>query len=432
MLEGLSRKLKEIIKKITFEKIDEKEVNKILNELKIILLEADVDIETVNEIINSLKEKIKTIPATLTLKEYLITLLYDKLVEILGKEKYSLIDKKKIMLVGLFGSGKTTACAKLAKYLQKKGLKVLLVCLDYHRPAAPEQLKQLAKENNIDYLIGKNAIETAKKSLELENKYDSIIYDTAGRNALDKELANELKKLAEIIKPNEVLLVIPADLGKVAKKQAEEFHKLVKITGIIVTKLDSTAKAGSAIIACSKTNAKVKFISYGEKIDAFEEYEPKSFVSRILGLGDLNTLLQKAKEVIKEEEAKKIIEEFNFETFLKQIDYIRKIGSLKQIASLIPGLSISLPEEIWEMQEEKLKKWKAIIQSMTIEERRNPKILNESRIKRIARGSGNKEEDVKELIANFKKMQKMMKMFKGFDEKKIQNILQRFGGKFKF
>ena len=431
MLGAFANKIKEIVKKITFKKIDEKEAQKILEELKLTLLEADIDFETVNNIINSIKSKLRDIPPTLTLREYLIKLIYDNLVEILGKEKYSLIGKKKIMLVGLFGSGKTTVSAKLANYLKKKGLKVLLVCLDYHRPAAPEQLKQLAEKINVNYLIGKDAYETAKKSLELEKEYDSIIYDTAGRNALDKELAQELKNLSKIINPNEVLLVIPADLGKVAKVQAQEFNKLVGITGIIVTKLDSTAKAGAAIIACSQTNAKVKFISYGEKIDAFDEYDPKSFISRILGLGDLDSLLKKVKETIKEEEIKEI-EEFNFETFLKQIEYIKKLGSMKQIISYLPGLSISLPDEIIEMQEEKIKKWKAIIQSMTKEERKNPKILNDSRIKRIAKGSGTSEQEVRELISQFKKMQKIAKMFKGFDEKKLSSMLQKFGFKFKF
>jgi signal recognition particle subunit SRP54 len=408
MIPIISKAFENLIKKITFSKIEEKTINEILNEFKKILIESDVDIQLANSIINSIKEEIKKkeIPIGLSYKEFIVKLIYDKLVEILGKEKYSLIGKKKIMLVGLFGSGKTTAAAKLARYFQKKGLKVLLVCLDYHRPAAKDQLIQLAKQINVDYLANNNSIEVAKKSLEFLNKYDTIIYDTAGRDALDKNLADELRKLTKIIQPDEILLVIPADIGKIAKKQSEEFHKLVGITGIIVTKLDSTAKGGGALSACSATAAKVKFISYGEKVDAFEEYDPKSFVSRLLGLGDLNTLLQKIKEVIKEEEE---IEKFNLETFYRQMLNIRKLGPITQIAKLIPGISLSIPEEILEMQEEKLKKWKAIIESMTKEERKNPKIIDESRIKRISKGSGTSEQDVRELLSTYKKMEKMMK-----------------------
>ncbi len=424
MIPFISKAFENLIKKITTSKIEEKTINEILNEFKRILIESDVEIQLVNSIINSIKEEVKKkeLPIGLSYKEFIVKIIYDKLVEILGKEKYSLIGKKKIMLVGLFGSGKTTTAAKLARYFQKRGLKVLLVCLDYHRPAAKDQLIQLAKQINVDYLVDSNAKEVAKKSLEFLNKYDTIIYDTAGRNALDKELAKELKEIAKIIEPDEVLLVIPADIGKIAKKQSEEFHKLVGITGIIVTKLDSTAKGGGALSACSATNAKVKFISYGEKLDAFEEYDPKSFVSRLLGLGDLNILLQKIREVVKEEEE---IEKFNLETFYKQIKNIKKIGPLEQIAKLIPGISLSVPEEILEMQEEKMKKWKAIIESMTKEERKNPKIIDESRIKRIARGSGTSEQDVRELLSTYKKMEKLMKNFdKLMQDKRFQNIFK--------
>ncbi|MEM0480726.1 MAG: signal recognition particle receptor subunit alpha [Candidatus Aenigmatarchaeota archaeon] len=426
MLGFIAKSFENLIRKISSSKVDEKLINEVLNEFKKTLIEADIDIQLANNIINSIKNELKSekLPAGLTYREYIIKLMYDKLVEILGKEKVSLIGKKKIMLVGLFGSGKTTAAAKLAKYFQKRGLKVLLVCLDYHRPAAKEQLIQLANQIHVDYLANSNAIEVAKKSLNYLQKYDAIIYDTAGRNALDKELANELKKLAEIIKPDEVLLVIPADIGKVAKKQAEEFHKLVGITGIIVTKLDSTAKGGGALAACSATNAKVKFISYGEKVDAFEEYDPKSFVSRLLGLGDLNTLLQKVKEVVKEEEK---IEEFNLEVFYKQLKYLKQLGPLTQVAKLIPGVGISVPEEVLELQEAKMKKWKAIIDSMTKEERKNPKIINESRIRRIAKGSGTKEEEVRELLSTYKKVEKMIKNInKLMSDKRFQTIFKKF------
>lgn len=430
MLEALSEKLKNAIRKLLGKSVvDEKAVEELLKELKIILIEADVDLGIVNNFIESVRNKLfkEKIPAGFTLRDYSIKIVYEELVKILGEKAYE-ISGKKIMLIGLFGSGKTTTAAKLANYLRKFG-KVALVCLDYHRPAAPEQLKQLAEKINVKYLIGSDAYSVAKESLEKFKNFDFIVYDTAGRDALDEKLASELKSLAEIIKPDEKLLVIPAEIGKVAKSQSEEFNKLVGITGIIVTKMDSSAKAGSAISACVATGAKVKFVCYGEKIDAIEKYDPKRFVSRILGLGDLETLIEKAKEVVKPEKTEKLIEgDFTLEDFIEQIESFQKIGPFDKIFSMIPGLS--LPKDIIKKQEDTMKKWKYIIQSMTPKERKEPEIIDESRIKRIAKGSGTSEEEVRNLISQYFKVKKMMKSFggmKGLSRGNLQNLLKQFG-----
>ncbi len=430
MLETFSEGLKNAIRKIIGKSsVDEKSIEDFLKELKIIFLQSDVDIDITNNFVEKVRNKVlkEKIPEGLTLKEYLIKVVYDELVSILGREA-SDINGKRIMLIGLFGSGKTTTAGKLAYYLKKRG-KVALVCLDYHRPAAFEQLKQIAEKINVKFLIGKDAFETARESLEKLKDYDYIIYDTAGRDALDKELAEELKKLGEIVKPDEVLLVLPADIGKVARKQAEEFNRLVGITGIIITKMDSSAKGGAAIAACSVTGAKVKFIGTGEKFDAFEKYDPKRFVSRMLGLGDLETLLEKAREVVKPEKIEKIVEgEFSLEDFVEQIESIRSMGPLSNIISMIPGFS--LPKDLLKQQEEKMKKWKYMIQSMTPEERKNPEIINESRIRRIARGSGTKEEEVRELLDQYFKMRKVMKSIggiKGLKRGQLEQIMKRFG-----
>ena len=430
MLETFSEGLKNAIRKIIGKSsVDEKSIEEFLKELKIIFLQSDVDIDITNNFVEKVRNKVlkEKIPEGLTLKEYLIKVVYDELVSILGREA-SDINGKRIMLIGLFGSGKTTTAGKLAYYLKKRG-KVALVCLDYHRPAAFEQLKQIAEKINVKFLIGKDAFETARESLEKLKDYDYIIYDTAGRDALDKELAEELKKLGEIVKPDEVLLVLPADIGKVARKQAEEFNRLVGITGIIITKMDSSAKGGAAIAACSVTGAKVKFIGTGEKFDAFEKYDPKRFVSRMLGLGDLETLLEKAREVVKPEKIEKIVEgEFSLEDFVEQIESIRSMGPLSNIISMIPGFS--LPKDLLKQQEEKMKKWKYMIQSMTPEERKNPEIINESRIRRIARGSGTKEEEVRELLDQYFKMRKVMKSIggiKGLKRGQLEQIMKRFG-----
>ncbi|MGC8993487.1 MAG: signal recognition particle receptor subunit alpha [Candidatus Aenigmatarchaeota archaeon] len=433
MLENFSEGLKGAIRKIIGKpSIDEKAVEEFLKDLRVTFLQADVDIEIINSFIENVRKKVlkEKIPPGFTLRDYLIKVVYDELVNILGKEA-SDIKGKKIMLVGLYGSGKTTSAGKIAYFLKKRG-KVALVCLDYHRPAAADQIKQIAEKINVKYFIGKDAFSVAKESLKEEKNYDYLIYDTAGRDALDEELAKELKELGEIIKPDEVLLVLPAEIGKVAKKQAEEFNKLVGITGIIVTKMDSSAKGGAVIAACSITNAKIKFIGTGEKIDAFEKYDPKRFVSRILGLGDLETLLEKAKEVVKPEKVEKIVEgDFTLEDFLEQIEAMKNIGPLSQIVSMIPGLG--LPKDLLKNQEEMMKKWKYIYQSMTPKERKNPEIIDESRIKRIAKGSGTKEEDVRNLLENYFKVKKMIKSFggiKGLKRGQLQNLMKQFGIRF--
>ncbi|MFH7880429.1 MAG: signal recognition particle receptor subunit alpha [Candidatus Aenigmatarchaeota archaeon] len=432
MLETLAEKLKNSIRKLIGKSsVDEKAIEELLKELKLILLEADVDVEIVNSFLENIKKRVfkEKIPPGFTLRDYTIKVVYEELVKILGEKPYE-INGKKIMLIGLFGSGKTTTAAKLANYLKKFG-KVGLVGLDYHRPAAPEQLKQLAEKINVKYLIGFNAYEVAKESLEKFKNFDYIIYDTAGRDALDKELSTELKKLEELIKPDEKILIIPAEIGKIAKKQAEEFNKLVGITGIIVTKMDSSAKAGSAISACVATGAKVKFVCYGEKLDAIEKYDPKRFVSRILGLGDLETLLEKAKEVIKPEKVEKIVEgDFTLEDFIEQLESLKQMGPFDKILSMIPGFS--MPKDLISKQEESMKKWKYIYQSMTPKERKNPEIIDESRIKRIAKGSGTSEEDVRNLLSNYFKFKKIMKSLgglRGINFSNIQKFMKQFGFK---
>jgi len=435
-LEGLKGIVNRLITSAT---IDKKSLEEILKEIRTTLIKADVDLKLVDEILEKIRKRCfeEKIPAGLTLREHALKVIYEELVNLLGGEPSELLGKKKIMFVGLFGSGKTTSVAKIARYFQKKGLKPALICLDYHRPAAPEQLKELAEKINAAFYIdeSKNPYEAAKKSLEKFKKYDVLIFDTAGRNALDEELAKELKKLAEIIKPNEVLLTIPAEIGKVAKKQSEEFNKLVGITGIVLTRLDGTAKGGGALSACAATGAKVKFIGTGEKVDDFEVYDPKRFISRLLGLGDLQTLLEKAKEAeIKPEKVEKFVEgKFTLQDFMEQIEAMQKMGPLGKIVQMIPGLGMKLPEDLMEKQEEKMKHYKYIIQSMTKEERENPEIINSSRIKRISRGSGRPEAEVRELLDQYNKMKKLLKSLggvSGLQRGKFKELAKQFGFKF--
>jgi len=441
MLDNLGKGLSGLIKRlVTGTTVDEKVIEELLQDLKKILLQSDVDISLANELVENIRKKClkDKPPAGITLREHTLKTVYDELVRLLGELPAETADKKRIILVGLFGSGKTTTIAKLARYYKKKGKRPALVALDYHRPAAPQQLEQLGDKLKIPVHINedKDPYACAKEAIEKFAKYDVIIFDTAGRNALDKELADELKRLGEIIKADEVLLTIPADLGKVARRQSEEFNKLVGITGIVVTKMDGTAKAGGALAATATTGAKVKFIGTGEKIEDFELYDPTRFVSRLLGLGDLQTLLEKAKEAdVKEETVEKIVEgKFTLQDFLEQIEAMQSMGPLNKIIGMIPGAGMmKLPKDAIDKQEQKMKSYKHIINSMTKEEREDPEIINASRIKRISKGSGRPESEVRELLTQYKQMKKLMRTLggqAGLKRGAMKNLAKQLGFKF--
>lgn len=441
MIGAFGKDLGNLIKKlITGTTIDKNAVEEILKDMKDILLQSDVDIKLADDLISKIRKRAleEKLPAGITLREHVLKVIYEELVKLLGGKPFGLSDKKRIMLVGLFGSGKTTTVGKLGKYFIKQGLRPAFAGLDYHRPAATDQLIQLGKQIGIPVHVeeSRDVYSTAKNALEKFSKYDVLIFDTAGRDALDQQLANELKKLGDLINPDEVLLVIPADLGKVARQQAEEFHRLVGVTGVIITKMDGTAKAGSALAATSVTGAKVKFIGVGEKIEEFELYDPTRFVSRLLGLGDLQTLLEKAKEVeIKKESVEKIAEgKFTLQDFYEQLKAMQSMGPLSQLAGMIPGMGMmKLPEGALEKQEQKLKNYKYIIESMTKEEREYPEIISSKRIARIAKGSGRSEAEVRELLNQYSQMKRLFKTMggiKGLQRGALKNLSKQFGFKF--
>lgn len=439
MLDNLAKGLGSLIRKlVTGTSIDKTAVEEILVDLKRILLESDVDIQLTNNLVEEIRKKClqEEIPSGLTLREHVLKVIYDELVKLLGGKTSELFGKKRLMTVGLFGSGKTTTIGKLARFFIKQGLKPALVGLDYHRPAAPQQLQQIGKQIGVSVYVDEKSRDpyfVAKTALEKYSNYDVVIFDTAGRNALDKELADELKKLSEIIKPDEVLLVIPADLGKVAKVQAEEFHKLVGVTGVVISKMDGTAKAGGAIAATSVTGAKVKFIGTGEKLENLELYNPERFVSRLLGLGDLETLLEKAKEVdINKESVERIAEgKFTLQDFMEQIEGLNKMGPLQQIVGMIPGMGMmKIPDDLLKKQEEKMQSYRILIQSMTKKERENPEIISGTRIIRVAKGSGKSENEIRELINRYNQTKKLVKSFggmKGLQRGEFNKLAEQFG-----
>ena len=453
MLEKLSAVLKKTTDKIAnaiF--LDKNLLDSIIKDLQRALIEADVNVPLVLELTQKIKkaaldERIKGLEK----KEHIIKLLHDELISILGQKREIKLEKKNIfMLVGLFGFGKTTSAIKIASYYSKRGHKVCAVGLDVHRPAAAEQLKQLGDKLNIPVFINseeKNPKKIWKEFQPELKEYDLILVDTAGRDALDDGLIKEIKDLNSLIKPNEILLVMPADIGQAAKTQAQKFKEALNITGVIITRMDSTAKGGGALTACAEVKAPVVFIGTGEKPIDLETFDPESFLSRLLGMGDLKTLMEKIHSVVDEkqiEKTQKRLQEgkFTLRDLETQLDSMESLGSMDKILSLIPGLGKvkeKIPEAQLETQQEKIKHWKHAIKSMTEEEIENPEILEKqtSRIQRISKGSGIPTSSIRALLKQYKMLKEMIKSQSSLqegslDQKTMMKLAKKFGKKMKF
>ncbi|MEK6898802.1 MAG: signal recognition particle receptor subunit alpha [Nanoarchaeota archaeon] len=450
MLEKLSNTLKKTTDKIANALFLDKDlVESIVKDLQRALIEADVNVKLVLEISQRLKkiaydERLKGIEK----KEHLIKALHDELRIILGESRALKVDSKtKLMLLGLYGAGKTTTIGKLALYYSKRGKKVCTIGLDVHRPAATDQLKQLSDKLNITCFIDKeekNPVKIWKKFKEQAEKYDLILIDTAGRDALDKALVDEIKSIGKEIKPQEVLLVMPADVGQTALKQAKTFKETVNITGVIITRMDSTAKAGGALTACAEIKVPVIFIGTGEKPHDLEQFDPESFLSRLLGMGDLKSLLEKIESVTNKkdlERTQKNIQEgkLTLRDVQAQLESLESMGSMDKIMSMIPGLGkAKIPEKEMNDQQARLKKWKHAINSMTPEEIENPEVLEKqtSRLQRIAHGSGTSTTEIRSLIKQYKMLKEMVKSSsvseKGIDQKTMLKLAKKFGKRMKF
>lgn len=422
--------LKDFVSDLIFSQ-EKKELKEIIRELQRTLIKADVDPKIVLEITNKLKEEFKEKKELdNNIKRLIISILYDELIKHIGEGKQLQIDKKpfKLMLVGLYGSGKTTTAAKLAHYFSKRGIKTIIVQTDKYRPASYEQLKQLYN-NVIDLREEIEKIDN-KKFEELIKNYDLVIIDTAGRHSLNEELIEEVKKIKEITNPNFISYVVPAEIGKIIKKEAEQFKEL-GINGIIITRFDGSAKGGGVLTASKILNVPILFLGTGEKIEDLELFDPKKFLSRILGMGDLETLLEKAKEIQLEKIAEKekwqeklMKGTLNFNDLKKQFNTIKKMGSLRKIISFIPGLG-TIPKEVIEEQERKIKRWEVIIDSMNKKERINYKFITPRRIKLIAYGSGTSEKEVKELIEYLKLINEFGKALSSNNFRKIQKLAKQ-------
>ena len=424
MFENLGDRLQNALNKIKgYGKITEDNIGEVTREIRLALLEADVNYKVVKEFINNVKEKAlgEEVKKSLKPGEVFVKIVKDELVDLLGKEDEPLIIVKPItvlMMCGLQGSGKTTTTGKLALLLRKKyGMKPLMVACDVYRPAAIDQLKQLGKELNIEvYSEGKgNPVEIAKNAVNYakENGYNYVLIDTAGRLHIDEELMEELQNINEEVKPNEILLVIDSMTGQDAVNVITGFNERLPLTGAVLTKLDGDTKGGAALSIRHLTNIPIKFIGVSEKMDGLEPFHPERMANRILDMGDLMSMIEKAEGVFDEEEAletaKKLQKgKFDLEDFLNQLNQVKKLGPLENLIKLIPGAKKMGLNNV-NIDPKQMAHIEAIILSMTLEERRNPDILKASRKRRIASGSGRSVEEVNKLLKQFEQMKVMVK-----------------------
>lgn len=411
--------LKDIARKIMGSTaIDKKFVEEMVRDIQRALIKADVNVRQVKEISEAIRKRAlsEEVPEYFDAREQILRIVYEELLKGVGEGLEIPLKKSKIMLVGLQGSGKTTTAVKLAKYFKDRGLKAAVVAGDTWRPAAYEQLKQLAEANSIAFYgeKGKNALEVVKRALE-NSKEDIIIIDTAGRHALEKELIDEMITIAELANPEYKFLVLDAAIGQLASKQAKAFHDAIGINGIIITKFDGTAKGGGALSAAREIGIPIAFIGTGEKVEDFEKFDPASFISRLLGMGDLRSLIEKVEKIAEEEEidAEAFLKgNFTLKDIYKQIEAMNKLGPLRKFLDMIPVFGLGIDDKTAEMTQEKMRKFKVIMDSMTEEELLNPRIIDSSRIRRIAIGSGTSQQEVRELLRYYETVRNFMKKMK--------------------
>ncbi|GAE29217.1 signal recognition particle protein [Alkalihalobacillus hemicellulosilyticus] len=443
--EGLAERLQGTLTKIRGKgKVSEQDVKEMMREVRLALLEADVNFKVVKQFIASVREKAlgQEVMKSLTPGQQVIKVVNEELTALMGGEQSKIAVSSKsptvVMMVGLQGAGKTTTTAKLANHLRKNhNRKPLLVAADIYRPAAIKQLETLGKQLNMPVFnlgdqvspveIAKQAIDKAK-----EDHHDYVIIDTAGRLHVDEELMQELQQVKEIASPDEILLVVDAMTGQDAVNVAESFNEQLDVTGVVLTKLDGDTRGGAAISVKAVTNTPIKFAGMGEKIDQLEPFHPERMASRILGMGDVLSLIEKAQTNIDEEKAKQLEKkmrtmDFTFEDFLEQLDQVRNMGPLDELLNMMPGMNKKGMKDL-QVDEKQVGKVEAIVRSMTTKEKQEPSIINASRRRRIAKGSGTSIQDVNRLLKQFEDMKKMMKQMTNMSSGKGKKKGKGLGG----
>jgi len=439
MLDVLKNGLRAALKKIVNSSgIDEALIKELAKDIQRALLQSDVNVKLVFEITKNLEQRSlnETPPPGLSRKDHIVKILYDELSKMLGTEKqFSFTPAKanKVLMLGIQGSGKTTITAKLAKFLTKQGYRVAVIGADTYRPGALTQLKTMCEKANVEVYgeeKNKDSPQIVKNGLKhFENSnFDIILIDTAGRHKEEKELLEEMTQISKVTQPDLALLIIDGTIGQQCYNQAEAFHKIVPVGGIVITKLDSSAKGGGALAAATATGAQIMYIGTGERIDDLEKFSPTRFVGRLLGMGDIQALLDMAKRLENEADEVRLKRissgKMNMDDFYYQIEEATRAGGLRNILDSMPGMSGMIKEDQLDQTEERMQKWRYMIQSMTKQEKDDPDLLNASRIKRIARGAGWSEHDVKELVKAYKNSKDMMKASKG---RQMQGMLRRMG-----
>jgi signal recognition particle subunit SRP54 len=437
VMDKLGNSLQDALKKLVKSgRIDERTVNEVVKDIQRALLQSDVNVKLVMEMSQHIKERSlkEEVPAGMSPREHVLRIVYQELINIIGKATDIPLKPQTIMMVGLQGSGKTTTTSKLARYFQRKGLRPAVVCADTFRPGAYQQLQTLCTRLNVAFYGEEgnpDAVGIVERGLKELHKYDVLIVDTAGRHSLEADLIEEMEQIHAIAKPDYKLLVLDGAIGQQASEQARRFNDSIGISGVIISKLDGTAKGGGAISAVSETNSSIAFIGTGETPEDLERFDPDRFISRLLGMGDIKSLIEKAEEALGEEDLDMeamMRGKFTLKDMYKQLESINKLGPMKQIMQMLPlgGLGAKISDDAYKDTGDKLGRYRIVMDSMTEEEMLNPRIIGSARIKRIARGSGCTADDVRELLKYHKMMQTAMKGFRG-GKFNMQKMMKKMG-----
>ena len=423
-------------------RISEEDVEEVVKEIQRSLLQADVDVDLVMELTDSIKTRAlgEEPPAGTTAHDWVLRVVYDELVGLVGESTELPLESQTVLLAGLYGSGKTTTAAKMAWWFSKKGLRPAVIQTDTDRPGAYDQAEQMAANAEVDFYGDPDAedpVEIARDGLEATEDADVRIVDTAGRDALNRELVDRIEEIDEAVDPDRNLLVIDAAMGQSARNQAQEFEESIGIEGVVITKLDGTAKGGGALAAVNETGSSIAFLGTGETVSDIERFEPSGFISRLLGMGDLQQLTERVERAMAETEEEEddwepedMLEgQFTLKDMRKQMETMNRMGPLDQVMDMIPGMGGGLmdqmPDDAMDVTKERLRDFEVIMDSMTEAELENPRIVGKQRTERIARGSGKPEQRVRELLEQYNAMNRMLDQFGGMGEGDMERMMQK-------
>lgn len=437
VMDKLGSSLQDALKKLVGAgRIDERTVTEVVKDIQRALLQADVNVKLVMQMSSHIKERAlkEEVPPGMNPREHVIKIVYQELISIVGRSADIPLKPQTIMMIGLQGSGKTTTTSKLSRYFQRKGMKPAVVCADTFRPGAYQQLKTLCDKLNVPFYGEEgnpDAVGIVERGLAELEKNDVLIVDTAGRHSLEADLIDEMEQIHKVAQPDYTLLVLDGAIGQQASEQARAFNDSVGISGVVISKLDGTAKGGGALSAVSETNSAIAFIGVGETPDDLEKFEPDRFISRLLGMGDIKSLIEKAEETLSEEDIDMeamMRGRFTLKDMYSQLEAMNKMGPMKQIMQMLPlgGMGAKLSDDAYKVTEDKMKGYRVLMDSMTDEELLNPRLIGSARIRRISLGSGSSPDAVRDLLKYHKMMQNAMKGLRG-GKFNMQKMMKKMG-----